>query len=65
MFIPILTRGDIPIYLIFAKLNNLKTQLIAICVYAVTITYNTSEKKHKPSFVTIMRTTLDSLHRNF
>lgn len=54
-----------PIYLILPELYHLKTELIANCVYVVAIIYNTSEKKHKPSFVSIMRTTLDYLHENF
>lgn len=64
MFIPILNWEETPIYLILAELHNLKTELIATCVYVIAITYS-SEKKHKPSFVSIMRTTLDYLRQNF
>lgn len=64
MFIPILNWEETPIYLILAELHNLKTESIATCVYVIAITY-ASEKKHKSSFVSIMRTTLDYLHQNF
>ena len=53
------------IYLFLEKLPNLKTELIANCVYVIAITNSTSEKKHKPSFVSIMRPTLDYLPLNF
>ena len=52
------------IYWFLEKLPNLKTELIANCVSVIAITYGTSEKKHKPSFVSIMRT-LSYLYLNF
>ena len=52
------------IYLFLEKLPNLKTELSAHCVSVIAITYSTSEKKHKPSFVSLMRT-LGYLYLNF
>lgn len=37
-----------PLYLILAELHNLKTDLIAHCVYMITITYNTVERNTSP-----------------